>query len=143
MPSVHVTTAGVFVEKAGIFKQYVDLYDVPINMFSVFQQFGNLFGLTKLSGIDYRMEQLFSEYPDFAHHKASMGFGGPLTSRANQMREGVMISDPNLIFTHGDIPTPTAYLKTTPHHQQAQNLPKRETKTNQIWAEQSVNLGNV
>ncbi len=98
---VHVIPEGVFLEKAGIFKQYIDLYlNVPVNLFTVYQQFGNLFGLTKLSGIDYRFEELFSEYPDAVKRKFKMGFAASIgIRRATPTREGVLIADPNLIFT--------------------------------------------
>lgn len=122
---VHVTQQGVFIEKGAIFKQYVDLHvDVPVNMFSVYQQFGNLFGLTKLSGVDYRIEQLFSEYPSFEQNKHKAGFSGPLGARANQIREGVMIADPSLIFMNGEVPSPTPYLKTLSTARHPQNIPK-------------------
>ncbi len=120
---VHVTPGGVFIEKAGVFKQFVDLYVVPVNLFSVFQQFGNLFGLTKLSGTDYRIAQLFSDYPDASQSKYSASFTGVLPSRPNQIREGVLIADPNLVFTHGEIPSPTPYLKPAATTTQSQNLP--------------------
>lgn len=105
---VHVTTEGVFLEKNLIFKKFVENYPVPINMFTIYQQFGNLFGLTKLSGSDYRFLQLFSTYPD--HSQASV-FSGSIGARARQIREGVLIKDPNLIFMNGKIPEPTAHLK--------------------------------
>lgn len=120
---VHVTTEGVFLEKAGIFKQFVDLYNVPVNMFSVYQQLGNLFGLTKLSGADYRIDQLFSEYPDLAQHKNKTSVEGLLYTRSKQIREGVIIADPNLVFTRGEIPAPTPFLKPLPANQKPQNLP--------------------
>ena len=119
---VHVTAAGVFLEKPGIFKQFVDLYDTPANLFSVFQQFGNLFGLTKLSGADYRIDQLFSEYPDISQNKYSSGFAGSL-SKTHSIREGVIISDPALIFLNGQVPTPTPYLKSSPSSQNSYTLP--------------------
>lgn len=121
---VHVTTEGVFLEKNGIFKQFVDLYNVPVNMFSVYQQFGNLFGLTKLSGADYRTEQLFSEYPDFAQNKNKTSVEGLLYARPKQIREGVVIADPSLIFMSGEIPSPTPFLKSLPANQKPQNLPQ-------------------
>lgn len=121
---VHVTPEGVFIEKGGVFKHYVDLYvDLPVNMFSVYQQFGNLFGLTKLSGIDYRIDQLFSEYPEFSQGKLKAGFASPLSARANQIREGVIIAEPALIFTKGEVPSPTPYLKSLPASQRPQNIP--------------------
>lgn len=121
---VHVTTEGVFLEKAGIFKQFVDLYNVPVNMFSVYQQFGNLFGLTKLSGADYRIDQLFSEYPDFAQNKNKTSVEGLLYARPKQIREGVIIADPSLVFTRGEIPAATPFLKPLPANQKPQNLPQ-------------------
>lgn len=122
---VHVTQQGIFIERGAIFKQYVDLHvEVPVNMFSVYQQFGNLFGLTKLSGIDYRIEQLFSEYPDFSQGKSKIGFASPLSARANQIREGVMIADPSLIFMSGEVPSPTPHLKSLPASQRPQNIPQ-------------------
>lgn len=122
---VHVTQEGVFLERPGAFKQYVDLHvDIPVNMFSVYQQFGNLFGLTKLSGIDYRFEQLFSEYPELSQEKHKTGFSSPLASKGNSVREGVMIADPNLVFLQSEIPQPTPFLKPLPTVRPQQNLPK-------------------
>lgn len=121
---VHVTQQGVFIE-IGAFKQFIDLHvNVPVNMFAVYQQFGNLFGLTKLSGIDYRVEQLFSEYPDFAQNKNKGNFVSPLSVRTHQIRDGVMIRDAGLIFMNGEAPAVTPYLKSLPAAQRAQNLPK-------------------
>ena len=35
---VHVIPEGVFLEKGGIFKQYIDLYvNVPVNLFTIYQ----------------------------------------------------------------------------------------------------------
>ena len=120
---VHVTKEGVFLEKPGIFKQYIDLHvNVPVNMFTVYQQFGNLFGLTKLSGIDYRIDQLFSEYPEFAQHRSKGGFASLLSSKTNSIRDGVMIH-PSLIYIYGEPPSPTPYMKALPASQRPQNLP--------------------
>ncbi len=124
---VHVTPQGVFIEKAGVFKQFVDLYVVPVNMFSVYQQVGNLFGLTKLSGVDYRFDQLFSEYPEFSQGKFKVGFTRPMGSHSNQIREGILIADPNLVFTNGEIPAATPYLKPLPNTQRLQNIPSTAT----------------
>lgn len=110
---IHVVPEGVFIDKQGIFKQFVELYNVPVNMYVVFQQFGNLFGLAKLSGHDYRNAQLFSEHADFASHKSKLSFDSPLAT-AHQMKEGILINDPHLIFTKGDIPATTPYLKVLP-----------------------------
>jgi len=117
---VHVTTEGVFIEKAGAFKQYVELYNVPVNMFSVFQQFGNLFGLTKLSGADYRIEQLFSDRPDSMHQKSR--FVSPLSSKSHSMREGAMVPA-SLVFTKTTVPPATTHLKSLPKSQKEKNLP--------------------
>ncbi|AAO90105.1 helicase/relaxase domain-containing protein [Coxiella burnetii] len=127
---VHVIPEGVFLEKTGIFKQYIDLHvNVPVNLFTVYQQFGNLFGLTKLSGIDYRFEQLFSEYPDALKRKSKMGFAGLIgIRRASPTREGVLIADPNLIFTRGEIPSATSYLKLS-SAQKSQNIPMTPTSS--------------
>lgn len=118
---VHVTAQGVFLDKPAIFKQFIDLYNVPVNMFSVFQQFGNLFGLTKLSGADYRIAQLFSEYPDTAN-KFKVGFTAPLASHQKTIREGVMISDPHLVFMH-EVPEITPHLKPMANEKPPQKLP--------------------
>lgn len=116
---IYVIRDGVFLEKAGIFKQYIDLHvNTPVNLFTVYQQFGNLFGLTKLSGSDYRFEQLFSS--DFSKNK--IRFVSPVGTRDNSIREGVLISDPNLIFTC-DIPLATPYLKVLTDNNSPETIP--------------------
>ena len=120
--NVHVMSEGVFIEKAGIFKQYIDLHgNLPVNMFSVFQQFGNLFGLTKLSGNDYRIDQLFSEYPDAGYSKSN-GFSSPLSAKKNATREGVMLPA-SMVFVNGETPASTPYLKSLPASQRTNSLP--------------------
>ena len=121
---VHVTKRGVFIERGAAFKQYIDLHvNVPVNMFSVYQQFGNLFGLAKLSGSDHRFEQLFSETPDFGSSKFKSGLSSPLSARGGQVREGIVISDPSLIFMKGETPSVTKYLKSLPSAEQPERLP--------------------
>jgi len=122
--NVHVIPQGVFIEKGAIFKQYVDLHvNVPVNMFSVFQQLGNLFGLTKLGGDDYRIMQLFSEFQDVGKKSDRSSFASPFSARANQIREGMLIGDPGLIFMNGKVPSTTSYLKSRPSSKNSHNLP--------------------
>ena len=49
---IHVLEDGVFVDKQ-LFKQYVDLISTPVNIHTVFTQFGNAMGIVKKSGQDF------------------------------------------------------------------------------------------
>ena len=100
-----------------------EMYYLLIYLQSINQQFGNLFGLTKLSGVDYRFGQLFSKYPNFAKNKFLISFVSPTVSHMNSMREEVPIVDPNLIFTREEIPSPTPYSKLAPNVDRPVNVP--------------------
>lgn len=112
--SVHIVSEGVFIDRK-LFKQFTDVYNVPVNMNVVFAQFGNLMGITKKSGGDFLFDQFFSEGKeakgkDIKVQKVS-SFGGPLNASQRATREGVVISDSSLIFTHSQVPDASPLLK--------------------------------
>lgn len=100
---IHLTEAGIFIERSAIFKQFCDLFNLPVNHVVVFTQFGNLMGLTKLSGGDFRHDQLFSG-----------NAGGPFSSLKKSVSNGVIIGDANMVFLKGRKPETSKHFKTAP-----------------------------
>jgi len=114
---VHLTELGVFVEMPGIFKQFTDLYNVPVNQFVLFTQIGNLLGVPAQGGDDHHHTQLFgkqkqllSDYPDANGIKS--GLPGLLTGKQSVLREGVLL-DVNTVFINKSPPDITPYIKTS------------------------------
>jgi hypothetical protein len=115
---IHRVMDGVLIEYPGLIHDFVSrVYTVPVNMNSVFEQFGNLFGLVMLSGDDYRNRQYFSEYPGVQDAGASKGgakrMGGSIMSRpvVHSMRHGVVVNDASMLFVDGNVPQETRFLK--------------------------------
>lgn len=106
---VHVVKEGVFIERK-LFKQFADVYNVPVNMNVVFSQFGNLMGIIKKGGTDYTFDQFFSQFPE-AKEGGGVTFTGALGQRPAGLREGMLLSDPNIIFVNVQIPATTSLLK--------------------------------
>lgn len=95
---VHVTEAGVFVEKSAILKTFADLYKVPGSV--VLTQLGNFFGVGKQSGHDMRYVQLFSDYPEQSVN-AQRTFAGPLGRKAGMIRDGLLFNELASVLLRG------------------------------------------
>ena len=106
---VHIVKEGVFLEKK-IFKQFVEIYNAPVNMNIVFTQFGNLLGIAKKDGTDYVNDQYFSEYPQ-ARDEAKSGFASPIDNRQKSLRTGMLLADPSMVFVNAQIPAVSPMLK--------------------------------
>lgn len=104
---VHRVQEGVFLERK-LFKQFADVYNVPVSMNVVFAQFGNLLGIAEKGGADFMHRQFFSEYLETGSKGSS--FAGPFAAKQKSIREGMVVSDPNLIFMNKN-PTVTPMLK--------------------------------
>ncbi|MDF1796803.1 MAG: DNA-binding domain-containing protein [Coxiellaceae bacterium] len=112
---LHIVNNGLFIEYPGLVREFVTkVYAVPVNFNVVFQQFGNLFGLTMLSGDDFRNRQFFSDYPG----TKQLGGGGGIMSRpASTTRQGVVI--PNAarnFYMKGEMPNVSKHLKAADNH---------------------------
>lgn len=107
---VHHVNSGIFIEYPGLIRDFVTkVYNVPVNMNVVFEQFGNLFGLVMLSGDDYRNKQFFSDYPGVTSDHSS----GLLSRPATTIRQGMVVSDASKIFVDGNTPAKSRFLRAT------------------------------
>lgn len=125
--TVHIVEEGVFLERK-LFKQFAEIFNVPVNMNVVFTQFGNLFGIAKKGGYDYSFDQYFSEYPQSQANNGK-AFSSPLSKRHRSLRDGMVLVDPAVLFVNTKIPATTPMLKamqSKEHHQRS--LPNVSTK---------------
>jgi hypothetical protein len=106
---VHVVNEGVLIERK-LFKQFSDVYNVPVAMNVVMAQFGNLMGIAAKGGSDFVHQQYFSKYAEGARSGSANSYGA-LTQASRSMRDGVVVSDASKIFLKGDIPAATNLLK--------------------------------
>lgn len=100
---IHVVNEGVLLEKQ-LFKQFVDMTNVPVNYMVVFSQFGNLMGIAEKGGADFLHAQYFSGADQVAR---SSTFG----VRAQKTKEGLVVSDSSLIFGNTQAPASSGQLK--------------------------------
>ncbi len=122
---IMITDDGAFLDKK-IFKKFTDLYDVPVSMFTVYEQFGNLLGLNKLGGLDYRVEQLYAPYN--ATTARQQNFLGQQISQPARVREGAFVGEAAILFLHGPIPPRSPYIRALADMQVAQlQFPKLST----------------
>lgn len=109
---VHVVAEGVFLERNKLYHHFAQVCTLPVNINTVFAQFGNLFGIVEKGGADFLHAQYFSKYQSGMGNK-SLAFSSPLNSMQRTTREGVLISNPAVIFTKTAIPSVTDSLKST------------------------------
>lgn len=96
--SVHVVNEGILVEHK-IFKQFVDVYNAPVNMAVVVTQFGNMMGIVKQGG-NVNFDRFFSVQPGARDTFSSGAFAN---SAAHKVREGIVVPT-NLIYVQGNVP---------------------------------------
>lgn len=126
--AVHVVDAGVFLDRK-IFKQFSDLYNVPVNMHAVFTQFGNMFGIEKKGGYDYAFDQYFSESSDATSNQTVSFASQANANRKKSLRDGMVLSDPNMVFVNAQIPATSPLLKAMqPKTQESSRLPSVSSK---------------
>lgn len=106
---VHIVEDGLFLERAKVFQQFVEMTRAPVNSNVVFAQFGNLLGIASKGGHDYMHAQFFSE--GGAHHSVSFSSGFGI--QHNPMRDGMLVSDASVILTGSKSATASSTLKTT------------------------------
>lgn len=111
---IHIVNNGLFVEYPGLIREFVSkVYAVPVNFNVVFEQFGNLFGLTMLSGDDYRNRQFFSDYPGTKQLRANTG----ITSRpTSSIRQGIVIQNAHNFYMNGEVPNASKHLRAADPH---------------------------
>lgn len=107
-----LTEDGVFLDK-GLFKKFKDQYNLPVDMSVVQSQLGKVFGLTESTGLDSRVDQLFSQN-DANSAVTRQDFLGKTIYQQFRTREGVLISEPALLFA-GSIPDLSRYLEHSAH----------------------------
>lgn len=91
---LHVVPEGLLIENK-IFKQFVDLCQMPINFQIVYAQFGNLMGIVKKSGSDFLHAAYFSP-GETGGGKTSFASG--MAQRTRASHEG-MVVDAKMILT--------------------------------------------
>ena len=92
---VHVVDHGVLVETQ-LFKQFVDMTNLPVNHNVVHVQFGNLLGIVKKGGSDMLNAQYFSEAVD-----GGAKFTSALATNQGKRHEGVVVSgDKAVLFVN-------------------------------------------
>lgn len=109
---VHVVADGVFLERNKLYHHFAQVCTLPVNINIVFAQFGNLFGIVEKGGADFLHAQYFSKYQAGMGNKG-LAFSSPLNSMQRTTREGVLISNPAVIFTKTAVPAVTDSLKAT------------------------------
>ena len=100
---VHIVKNGLFLEKNKIFQHFAELSKLPVNFNVVFTQFGNLFGIASKGGSDFLHRQHFS----------GGAFNGPLSGASHTLRDGLVLSNPAVVYTNSGIPGITSVLKAT------------------------------
>ena len=107
---VHTVADGLFLEKNKIFHQFTNLYNAPVNMMVVFEQFGNLFGITKKGGNDFISAQYFSE-DSSKQSIGTKGYKGTLTQGDNHsVKSGMLVSNAGVAFKES-VPVATSELR--------------------------------
>lgn len=100
---VHMLAHGVLIEYPGLVRDFItQAYNTPVNMYTVFQQFGDLMGVAGMAGNDFKNTSFFSKYP------AVSGKGGGLmggASAVEQKRQGIVVKDAGAIFVNTEMPT--------------------------------------
>lgn len=89
---VHVVQEGVLIERQ-LFKQYVDLYRLPIDYMKLAVLFGNLLGIPKKGGNDY-MHAFYLSGNDSAKFTS---FTGGMAQKGKTTHEGLIV-DPQLLL---------------------------------------------
>lgn len=111
---VHIVNNGLFIEFPGLVRDFVTkVYAVPVNFNVVFQQFGNLFGLVKLGGMDFRHDAFFSDYPGT---KSMGGNAGIMSRPASSLRQGIVVNNPHNFYLNGEVPPTSKHMKAADHH---------------------------
>jgi hypothetical protein len=115
---IHRVNNGLFVEYPGLIREFVTkVYAVPVNFNVVFEQFGNMFGLVKLSGQDYRNRQFFSDYPEMtALHPGIAKNTGIMSRPVSSIRQGMVIENIGLIYPEGNTPAVSKHLRAADRH---------------------------
>ncbi len=106
---VHTVTEGVLIERK-VFKQFLDVYNTPLELHSLYAQFRSLTGLEAKGGTDFIFQQYLSRFSETSRAGSTSTYGG-LTQTARSMRDGIVVSDASKIFVSGDIPAATSSLK--------------------------------
>lgn len=123
---IHRVNNGLFVEYPGLIRDFVSkIYVVPVNFNIVFEQFGNLFGLVRLGGEDYRNRQFFSDYPEITPLHSSNKGTGLLSRPASAIRQGMLIQNVSLLYPEGNLPTVTRHLRSAERQNSTANTPSR------------------
>lgn len=98
--AVHVVPEGVLIEKK-LFKQFADLLKLPVNFVVVYNQVGNLMGITKKGGNDFLHAAYFS--PGESSTSFSTFSGTMAQKTRSGPREG-MVADREMIFINKEVP---------------------------------------
>ncbi len=106
---VHVVEDGLFLERAKVFQQFVEMTRAPVNSNVVFAQFGNLLGIPSKGGNDYMHAQFFSEGSAYHTVSFSSGFG----NQSGAMRDGMLLSDASVVLTGSKSASVSSQLKTS------------------------------
>ena len=123
---VHMVKNGLFLEKNKIFQHFAELSKLPVNFNVVFTQFGNLFGIASKGGGDFLHRQHFS----------GGAFSGPLSGNSHALRDGVVLSNPAMVYKNSQIPAVSSALKATQSalpqsHQVPQVMAETNSQQNQ------------
>lgn len=95
--SIHLVEQGVLLERK-LFKQFVDVMNMPVNWQVVYNQVGNLMGIPKKCGDDFLHAQFFSVDEVASSGKVST-FASALGQRtSHQYREGMLLNNSDLVF---------------------------------------------
>lgn len=137
---VNNARAGVFRVKEGVFldfsvlgTEFVKVFGKEMPMFTVFQQFGNLFGITKKSGHDFAFDQFFSTHMDLQPAQKH-GRSFSLAKKQNHVKDGVLLKDPYLVFKNGQLPTVDQKLQAVKINESSNRLFTKEKATKHFEA---------
>lgn len=125
---VHVVEPGVLFLEKKIFKQFSDLYNVPVSMHAVFTQFGNMFGIEKKGGGDYVFDQYFSPANE-SQSTQTVSF----TTQTNRFRDGLVLSDPNIVFVSKQVPSVSPLMKELQGQKETHRLPSVSNRDQFIY----------
>lgn len=160
--AVHMVKEGLFLELSVLFAEFCKTYANSPNFIVLQKQF-NYLGLGKLSGMDVKFEQYFAKYPEnknqittqvkdsnflsgqnkqsilaVAAKKLATSFSSTLLNQQvdnKNIKEGVVIAKPHLIFKNTPPPNPSPYMQpvtkaySVPSVQMLKSLISRVTET--------------
>ncbi len=108
--AVHVVDQGVFLERPRLFKEFLEVYNQPVTLNTVYAQFGNLMGIAKKGGYDLMNAQYFSEYSE-SREAGAAAFASPLAGRQQSLRDGMVLAAPGRVFLNAQIPAITPMMR--------------------------------